>query len=294
MQSIHKINPIVIFLYFVCVIFLGMMITYPLYLAASLALSFVTLLLVAYPKVRRTLKIYILAAIGICVINPLINTNGETVLFRYFNNRSYTLESLIYGAAMAMLFLTVINWFACYNAIITSDKFMYIFGGIIPSTSLLLSMVLHFVPTYQHKISAIGCARKSIGKGMVANTYKQKAQNGMMLISALISVALENSVITANSMRSRGYGACRRTSFSLYKFTLKDGYLLITELLLFMLVISSYINSGQPLSFFAQGLLPQTDIHFITGGIAYVLLMCLPAFIILLEAMKWKILKFKI
>ncbi|MEG1027499.1 MAG: energy-coupling factor transporter transmembrane component T [Oscillospiraceae bacterium] len=283
MQIINKINPIVAFIYFLCVICLGMIITHP--------ISFVT----AYKLCQiKSFLFYIIVAIGISIINPFFNTKGETVIFTYISGRNYTLEALIYGAIMAMLFLTIINWFSCYNVIISSDKFMYIFGRIIPSTSLLLSMVLRFVPIYKNKILEISSARRCVGKGKFADTYKEKAQNGMIVVSALTSVVLENSIITANSMRSRGYGLNKRTSFSVYRFTVTDVCVLIIEILLFILVIVTSFFSKQQLCFIPKIILPKLNISFFVGIISYSLLLCIPIITILLEEIQWKILKSKI
>lgn len=294
MQSINKINPVVIFIYFVCVIGLGMMITHPFYLLASLLISTGTIFLVNRKKAIKTMGLYFIAAIGICAVNPLLNSSGETVLFSYFGGRAYTLEALCYGFVMAMLFITVANWFSCYSGIISSDKFMYIFGKVIPSTSLLLSMVLRFVPVYSDKLSSISVARQSVGKGLAVDTYKGKAENGMTLVSALTSSVLEDSVLTANAMRSRGYGLSGRTSFSVYRFNLRDLLILITELILFTAIICISFFYGEETSFFPILELPQMNINFYLGIISYILLMCFPSIIILTEEIQWKHLKSKI
>ena len=36
----------------------------------------------------------------------------------------------------------VVSWFSVFNVVMTSDKFMYLFGKAIPAASLLLSMVI--------------------------------------------------------------------------------------------------------------------------------------------------------
>jgi energy-coupling factor transport system permease protein len=79
-------------------------------------------------------------------LNPAFNHQGVTILFYLKNGNPITLESILYGAAAACMFIAVILWFSCYNSVMTSDKFIYLFGRIIPSLSLILSMVLRFVP----------------------------------------------------------------------------------------------------------------------------------------------------
>jgi hypothetical protein len=51
------------------------------------------------------------------------------------------MESIVYGLAAAFMFVTVIIWFSCFNAVMTSDKFIYLFGKVIPALSLILAMV---------------------------------------------------------------------------------------------------------------------------------------------------------
>ena len=97
-------------------------------------------------------------------INPLFNTYGAHILFSVFG-RPYTLEALLYGAAIASVFVVMMLWFGCYNAVMTSDKFTSLFGNLIPALSLLLVMVLRLIPNFIRKTKQIIGARKSIGKG---------------------------------------------------------------------------------------------------------------------------------
>ena len=294
MKILEKINPIVIFIYFASVIILAMVITNPFYLAVSVICSLVASVLMNPRRNKWIFFAYILTAIFIIAINPLLNTMGETVLFTYFGGRPYTLEALLYGGIMAMLFLTVINWFSCYSAVITSDKFMYIFGGIIPSASLLLSMVLRFVPVYKDKIKALSQSRKAIGKGLDDPKYRGKINNGLTLISALTSVSLENSIVTANSMESRGYGTGRRTSFSVFRFTTRDLVLLLTEVGVFIIALITCVFTKNPVEFIPRIILPTLSGEFFVGLISYGVLLCLPAIIILTEEIRWNVLKSRI
>ena len=89
--------------------------------------------------------------IMIIVINPLFNHEGMTILGYFKTGNPLTLESIIYGIFMALLMMNVILWFAIYNVIMTSDKFIYIFGRIIPHLSLIISMSLRYVPRFKEQ-----------------------------------------------------------------------------------------------------------------------------------------------
>ena len=79
--------------------------------------------------------------------------------------------------ANAAMFVSVMVWFASYNEIMTSDKFLYIFGRVVPSVSMILTMVLRFVPNYTRKAKQIANARKCIGK---AGDEGGKKENGII------------------------------------------------------------------------------------------------------------------
>lgn len=61
------------------------------------------------------------------VMNPVFNHAGATIIV-YVNDNPITVESIVYGFASATMFVSVIIWFSCYNAVMTSDKFIYLFG----------------------------------------------------------------------------------------------------------------------------------------------------------------------
>ena len=63
------------------------------------------------------------------LINPAFSHQGVTILTYLPSGNPLTLESILYGIYAAFLLITVIAWFSCFNAVMTSDKFMYLSGG---------------------------------------------------------------------------------------------------------------------------------------------------------------------
>lgn len=110
-------------------------------LISVVASSLYYILLKGRDGIRSLGRMWVLF-VGISVWNPLFNTQGATVLFRWIQGRPFTLEALGYGVATGGMFLSILLWFSCYNAVMTSDKFIYMFGRMIPTISLILSMVL--------------------------------------------------------------------------------------------------------------------------------------------------------
>ena len=89
------------------------------------------------------------------IVNPAFNHEGGTLLTYLPSGNPLTLESIVYGLAAATMLIAVIIWFSCYTEVMTSDKFVYLFGRIIPALSLVLSMTLRFVPKFKAQIKVV-------------------------------------------------------------------------------------------------------------------------------------------
>lgn len=236
-DAFSRCHPAVNFLFFAAAIGCGMVIQHPAYILAGVVCGGVYFCLLSgrrgFARIGMLLPLPILTA----VLNPLINHRGKAVLFLMMG-KPYTLEALCYGLALGGIFLVMLLWFGCYSAVLTSDKFTSLFGSLIPSLSLLLVMVLRLIPAFTRKTKQVLDARRAIGMGAEqTGSLRQKLRSGMTVLSALTSWALEGSIITADSMRSRGYGCGKRTSFRLYRMTGRDWVLLILIGGLFSLVI---------------------------------------------------------
>ena len=227
-DAFSRCHPAVNFIFFAGAIGAAAVIWHPVYLLAGFLGALCYYVMLRGAKAWKTLLLLLPFGLLVAAVNPVFNIRGETVLFSLFG-RPYTLQALIYGGVVAGILLLMLLWFGCYNAVMTADKFSSLFGNLIPSVSLLLVMVFRLVPNLLKKITQIRGARRSVGKGAEGNEELRDSAN---VLSATTSWALEDSLVTADSMRSRGYGSAKRTSFQIYRMTLRDWLLLALELLL--------------------------------------------------------------
>ena len=226
-DAFSKCHPAVNFLFFVGAIGFGVVLQHPVYVAAGIFCSALYYLLLHGRRGWKMILGMLPLVLFVAMINPLFNTDGVTILFTLFD-RPYTLEALLYGAATGGIFAVMFLWFGCYNAVLTSDKFISLFGARIPSLSLLLVMVLRMIPNLQRKARQILGARKTVGKGVSpSDSTKEKLNGGIKAVSVLTDWALEGGIITADSMRARGYGTAKRTAFRLYTVSTRDIVLLV-------------------------------------------------------------------
>ena len=286
MDAFSKRHPIVNFIFFLGAIGFGVVIQHPVYVAVSaLGGGVYYFLLKGRKGVRPALGMLALAAL-IALVNPLFNTLGQTPLF-YLFGKPYSYEALVYGLVVGGMFLLMLLWFGCYSQVLTSDKFTSLFGSLIPSISLLLVMVLRMIPNLMGKAVQISGVRKSIGKSGDNGTVKDKVLSGMTVLSALTDWALEGSIVTADSMRSRGYGCAKRTNFQIYRMTLRDWVFLIMTAVLAAATIFGGDKSAE--------FIPNLQIMPLTWGfLAYCAYLLLPTALHLKEAITWHILRSRI
>ena len=279
-DNFSSYNPVNNFVFFIGAIAFGTFFTQPLYLACALAFSFAYYFTVTRRKGLRFFAGMIPLFVVLSALSPLFNPNGQTVLFTWLGGRPYTLEALQYGMALAGTFIAVLTWFASYNRVMTSDKFTYVFGRAAPAVSLVLSMILRLVPAFRRKLEQIASARKCVGKAGDAGSKREKLDNAMTLISSLTTWALEGGVVTADSMRSRGYGSGRRSSFAIYRFDGRDRVLLIIMIILIAAVLACNVIGGS----FAVSV----------GAAAYAAFLAIPTAINITEEIVWRILRSRI
>ena len=134
MREFKTYHPIVNFLYFVLVIGFSCFFMHPVCLAVSLLCGFVYSVMLKGKKAVKTNLIYMLPMLVVmALVNPLFNHEGVTIIKYLPSGNPLTAESILYGICAAAMIASVICHFSCYNEIMTSDKFMYLFGKIIPA-----------------------------------------------------------------------------------------------------------------------------------------------------------------
>jgi len=181
----------------------------------------------------------------------------------------------------------VICWFSCYNEIMTSDKFVYLFGRIIPSLSLVLSMALRFVPRFKAQIKLVSNSQRCIGRDVSSGGIIERSRHGITILSIMITWALENAIETADSMKSRGYGLPGRTAFSIYRFEKRDKKALLVIALLGCFVLLGGLSGGLKWRYFPSMKGTISGIYTISLWIAYMGLCLVPIIINRQEERQW-------
>lgn len=214
-------HPAVNLAFFAAVIGMTMFLMHPMYLAISLMTACAYLgYLQGLRGFGRQVGYLLPVLLGMAVLNPIFNHEGVTVLFHLPNDNPVTLEAVCFGLASAVMMGASIVWFNCCSAVFTTDKIIYLFGRLIPALSLLISMTLRFVPRFKEYLQSVVRVQRAMHEPQ--NTREQLTQT-LSAFSATVSWAMEQSIVTADSMKSRGYGSAGRTAYSIYRFEKRDG-----------------------------------------------------------------------
>lgn len=289
-DSFGDYHPLVNLLFFALVIAFSMVLTHP----AAQGIALVCAVAYALSADGRRslpflLKFCLPTVLLTAFINPAFNHEGTTVLLYFGTGNPLTLESMLYGVSAGVMLSTVILWFSAFNRVMTSDKFIYLFGKLIPALSLILSMSLRFVPKFKTQMATVTEAQRCLGRDVSEGSLWQRFKTAVTIVSIMITWALENAIETADSMKSRGYGLSGRTAFSIYTMTERDIYTL-----LWLGFCGLFLTAGVILSAFGFRYFPNVRYAALNGTtlpfyFVYLGLCLTPVILNFGEERKWKI-----
>jgi len=278
MNGFKTYHPIVNLTYFIFVIGFSCFLMHPICLAISLASG---LLCSAMFKQKRNLLFFLPLLLGTALLNPAFNHEGVTVLAYFPSGNPLTLESVVYGLCAGTMLASVLSHFSYCNKILTSDKFLCLFGKLIPSLSLIVSMTLRFIPKFMAQYKAVSEARNAMGqKG-------SRLKHALIVLSATTTWAFENSIDTADSMKARGYGLPGRTAYSIFTFRMRDRIALFSLLSLGLYTLFGSLSGGIGFRFFPALKMSELSPFGISVFTSYFLLCMCPIIIEFWEVRKW-------
>ena len=288
-------HPVVNFLYFVLVIGCSMFVMHPVFLACSCigGLAYY-LYLKQWKAVKTTLWMMLPVFLISAILNPLFTHEGMSLILYFPNGNPLTLESILYGLGTGAMLVAVLNWFSCYQEVMTSDKFIYLFGKVIPAMSLILAMVFRFVPKFKAQIEKVSTSQKCIGRDVTNGSVLARARHGMKILSVMTTWALENSVETADSMKSRGYGLRGRNNFSIYRFDTRDKIMVSLMGAMGLIVLTGIVTRTVHFLYYPMVVMNRNGILAILVYVCYGALCLLPLMMNVVEDVKWHYLKSKI
>lgn len=293
MNSFSKLHPSVLIVYFVAVLSIGMFVDNPIIKLASLVGGILFNSLFTGAKEKKSDFLFYLPLLCLLAItNPLFSHNGATPLF-FMNGNSVTVESIVYGWNIAVMIISVMLWFKAYCFVMTSDKFVYLFARIIPHMSLLLSMLLRYVPMMKRLAKRLNRTQKAMGLYTSESRF-DRLRSEIRLSSVLISWSLENTVETGKSMKARGYGLKKHTNYFNFRFLKSDLVMLLICFIFWVVTLSGKVSGKLDFFYYPKITEIPTEIYSIVCYATYSCLSFLPFIIEVVEMIRWKYYRSKI
>lgn len=288
-DAFSRYHPIINLIYFLMVLGFASFLRHPVCLGISLISSAIyATVLTGRKHLWRSLRELLPMSVLIIIINPLVNHQGVTILGYFPGGNPFTLEAIIYGVAAAAIICSLMQWFVCWNQIMTTDKLIYLFGRIAPSLSLVISMSLQFIPRYSRQLHKIAEANGQLNRSRTKSGLLGKLQSAIRILSMMTTWAIEHAVETAQSMKGRGYGLPGRTAFSIYQWCKQDSLLLVILLLLGAVMLAGEIRDVFYWSYIPVLSVPELGAEELLIFGSYMLLTILPLILNGKEEMEWK------
>lgn len=288
-DAFSEYHPLVNFLFFGVLFGFSMFSMHPVCLAVSFVSSFMYYCtLKGSHATALLLKGVLPLLLFTMIINPAFSHEGETILCYLPTGNPLTLESILYGVAAGFMLTSILIWFSCFSEVVTSDKFVYLFGSIVPALSLLLSMTLRFVPRFKAQFDTVNDVQSMLGRDTRNGGILNRVKNMVSCFSIVITWSLENAVETADSMKSRGYGTEKRTAYSIYRFTDRDKTALLFIVFCALFLSAGILSGKLNWSFFPKVRGVLSDRITITLQFVYLCLCLMPFIIDRKEEITWK------
>lgn len=285
MREFENYHPMVNFIYFVLVIGFSMFLMHPVCVVISGVGGFLYSVMLGKKQALKMNILYVLPmVVFMALLNPVINRAGETVLFAITKSFYITKEALVFGAITAMMAGSVIFWFSAMNKIMTSDKYIYIFGRVAPTFALVFSMTLRFIPKFFCELKQVIAAQRGIGNDISDGKILCRIKTASSVMSIMTTWAIERAVQTADSMKCRGFGIKKRTSYSNYRFGMRDVVALLLMAVAAVCIIVGAVGGALDFTCYPQ----ITAAGFTWVYVAHFILCFMPVVTEICEVIKWR------
>lgn len=184
---------------------------------------------------KKEVSGYLALFVLIGMLNPLFWHQGTTVLF-YLNDKQITLEALLYGYHMSFVIVTVLLWCRQLSRVFHEQQVLFLIKRVSKTAALILSMTLKWIPSFQRQARKIKQTQIAMGC-FDTDSLWDLLKSHLRVYSATVTWALEHSIVTADSMRARGYGTGKRSFVETYRFMAKDVLVCILEAAGFLILL---------------------------------------------------------
>jgi len=256
MMKLTVIHPAVYIIYYLVLIIFAFLFNNPYYLISLLVCVSVLITLQGISsEFKNLIRFFIPMSLLIIILNPLVSHVGVTKIY-LMGNYFITLEAVTYGIIMSLSLLIILLLFTSYINAVSYQEMLYIFSKKFPNISMIIIMALRFIPLLNFRLSEVNKVFQFDQKH--SNNEKKdegkidKLKNTAKMLAVVVSWSLEESMLTANSMKARGYGITQRTSYLSFKFRKIDYYFMVIVLVSALVCIAGLLQGQGRIEIYPQ------------------------------------------
>ena len=251
MRSVYIFHPFTKLMYFCCIVLFTLFLLHPFVIALNFVFASLFAYFVAKRKYLQLMKFSALFILPMMIINPLINHNGKTVMFDLFGN-AITVEAFLYGIAHSFMLLTMLIWLLIMSATIPIDAQLLLVNKLSKQMAMILSLALYLLPQLKQQFKMQLEVNKMLGLQGERQTIRGRLIIIKEVFIAVVTQALENAMLTADSMIARGFASTKRTTYMHYKWGKTDTFfsafiILFACILLFLTVKGAFSITYYPM-----------------------------------------------
>ena len=175
---------------------------------AALAVGVIALHFAAAHRRRMYLVVGAAIGLGVLLLNPFVQANGDLILFELPDipilDLQVTLEEVIAGAALGLRSFIVTVAIGAILAHVDTDRLLALASRLLPRSALTASISARMLPTLERDAQALSETAQLRGVSLHSGRWRIRARTAGALAVPLVGSALERSIpIAAASLPCR-------------------------------------------------------------------------------------------
>jgi energy-coupling factor transport system permease protein len=161
-------------------------------------------------EVARALRVALLVAIPIVLVNVLVSREGLTVFARVgdlgpFGQGNLTVEALAFGAVVALQVATVILAATLASLAVDPDELLRIVRRLSFRSALTASLAVRMIPLLAADVQRLADAQRTRPPGSTRGSHARLA-----IVAAVLGGSLDRAMDVAATLEVRGFAGARR------------------------------------------------------------------------------------
>ena len=223
----HKLHPANAMVLLIVLISATLLVSHPLHAALLvLVFSFSVAAFGGAVELKGLIRFWIATGIMIIVINPLVSTQGDTVLYRtvlpIVGRIRITVESLAFAGLMVLRLFSMVLVIKLFGLSIDRDDFFGYLSRYMNKLVLTMSMTVNMIHRLRVEIKRVSEVMTTRGVDLKSGGLARRTKAYYPMIKVVLISSLEGSVNRAEALYSRGYGNGKRSFYREIRMTGQD------------------------------------------------------------------------